>query len=44
MIPAQKIGSFRWTPKTQNGNFLENGSTDFDISVFRKTLFLDKIA
>jgi hypothetical protein len=30
--------------KTQNGNFLENGSTDFDISAFIKTLFLNKIA
>jgi hypothetical protein len=31
-------------PKTQNGNSLENGSTDFDILVFMKTLFLNKTA
>jgi hypothetical protein len=31
-------------PKTQNGNFLENGSNDFNISVFMETIFLHKTA
>jgi hypothetical protein len=31
-------------PKTQNGSSLENGSTDFDISVLIEILFLNKSA
>jgi hypothetical protein len=44
MIPAQKIGPFKWAPKHKMAIFLENGSTEFDISAFMKTLFLNKIA
>jgi hypothetical protein len=29
-IPAPKIGAFQMSPKTQNGDFLKNGSNDVD--------------
>jgi hypothetical protein len=29
-IPAPKIGTLQMGPKTQNGEFLKNGSNDFD--------------
>jgi hypothetical protein len=29
-VPASKIGALQMGPKTQNGNFLENGQNDFD--------------